>query len=224
VPDSRYNMAIPFNTLIWKDCSDNVECPAMLSDSEPHLVNALDQPPQPWRNGGGQTRELLLWPPDPETWRLRISLARIDRSGPFSAFPGVERWFTVIEGAGVILSIDSSLRKLDALSAPFSFDGGKPPNCTLVDGPTSDLNLMCRHGRGSLQVVRSGRDWHSPAPQRGLFTCVAGVWQDSVGRRIELAENTLLWSESSAGPMSFDALSSARDPAGYWLSYQPEQP
>jgi uncharacterized protein len=195
----------------------------MSSDPEPRLVYAPDQPPQPWRNGGGQTRELLLWPPDPQAWRVRITLAQIDRSGPFSAFPGVERWFTVVEGAGVILSIDAQPVKLDCSSAPFSFDGGDPPGCTLIDGPTSDLNLMCRGGRGSLQVVHPGLDWHSPAHQRGLFSRVAGVWQDASGRRIELRADTLLWSASDTGPMIFNARSSAKDPAGYWLSYQPEQ-
>jgi environmental stress-induced protein Ves len=135
----------------------------MPNDPEPLLVYAPDQPQQPWRNGGGQTRELLLWPSDPNAWRVRVSLARIERNGPFSAFPGVERWFTVLEGAGVILSVDSKPLKLDSSSAPYSFDGGSPPKCTLVNGPTSDLNLMCRSGRGRLQAVDSGREWHSQA-------------------------------------------------------------
>ena len=59
-------------------------------------------PPQPWRNGGGVTRELLAWP-DGGDWRVRVSVADIDADGPFSAFPGVERWFAVLEGAGVAL-------------------------------------------------------------------------------------------------------------------------
>ena len=194
----------------------------MSSDAEPRLVYAPDQPPQPWRNGGGQTRELLRWPADAEAWRLRISLARIDRSGPFSAFPGVERWFSVLDGAGVILSIDSRVLKLDLQSAPLCFDGGDPPGCTLVDGPTNDLNLMCRDGRGALLVTHSGLAWQSAAPQRGLFTRVAGVWLDAKGQRIELEADTLLWSGSSEGPMLFEARSSAKDPVGYWLAYQPD--
>jgi environmental stress-induced protein Ves len=34
---------------------------------------------------------------------LRISVAEITRDGPFSAFAGVQRWFAVLEGAGVML-------------------------------------------------------------------------------------------------------------------------
>ena len=40
----------------------------------------------PWRNGGGVTRELLAWP-DPRDWLLRVSVAEISASGPFSQLP-----------------------------------------------------------------------------------------------------------------------------------------
>jgi hypothetical protein len=153
---------------------------------------------------------------------VRISVARIDRNGPFSAFPGVERWFSVLEGAGVILNIDSQVLKLDTQSAPFCFDGGNPPDCSLVDGATNDLNLMCRGGRGTLLAAHSALAWHSAAPQRGLYTRVAGTWQPAAGRPIELEADTLLWSGSVAGPMIFAARSSAKAPVGYWLAYHPE--
>jgi uncharacterized protein len=194
----------------------------MSSDPEPRLIYAPDQSPQPWRNGGGQTRELLRWPEDTDNWRLRVSLARIDRSGPFSAFPAVERWFVVLDGAGVTLRIDSQVLKLDAQSAPLCFDGGNPPDCSLMDGPTNDLNLMCRGGRGTLLGVSSGVAWLSSAPQRGLFTRLAGIWRNERGQRIELEADTLLWSASNNGAMVFDARSSAKGPAGYWLAYHPE--
>ena len=42
--------------------------------------------PQPWKNGGGQTRELFVWPPG-GPWSLRISVADIRAAGPFSPFP-----------------------------------------------------------------------------------------------------------------------------------------
>lgn len=193
----------------------------MASEPEPRLVYAADQPPQPWRNGGGLTRELLLWPAQPASWQLRVSVARIDRSGPFSAFPGVQRWFIVLDGAGVVLTTAAWRLKLDAQSEPCCFDGASPPDCTLVDGPTNDLNLMCREGHGTLLPVRSGLAWQSTAPQRGLFTRVAGIWRDSSGRRIELPAETLLWYESNDAQMVFDAHSSAKSPAGYWLAYQP---
>ena len=77
-----------------------------------HVVRADAVEPQRWQNGGGLTRELLAWPdrggPGGD-WALRISVADIGADGPFSAFAGVERWFAVLEGAGVRLSASALL-------------------------------------------------------------------------------------------------------------------
>ena len=43
-----------------------------------------DVAPQPWANGGGTTRELLV----AEDGAWRVSLAEIEQDGPFSSFPG----------------------------------------------------------------------------------------------------------------------------------------
>ncbi|MBQ4703087.1 HutD family protein, partial [Escherichia coli] len=48
---------------------------------EPMLISAMDKPLQPWRNGGGVTRQLLAWPDD-ENWLLRISMANVSQDGP----------------------------------------------------------------------------------------------------------------------------------------------
>ena len=61
----------------------------------------------PWKNGGGVTRELLTWPVA-DDWRVRVSIADVERDGRFSSFPGVRRWFAVLEGEGVRLRIGSS--------------------------------------------------------------------------------------------------------------------
>ena len=116
---------------------------------------------QPWRNGGGRTRELLAWP-SADAWSLRISVAEIERDGPFSAFPGVQRWFAVIEGAGVLLSFDGAERSCRRGDAPLAFDGGEAPGCHLLDGPTRDLNLMARGGRATLLAVQGDTDWNEP--------------------------------------------------------------
>ena len=47
----------------------------------------------PWKNGGGCTTEIAIAPPGAslDAFEWRISLATIAASGPFSAFPGVDR-------------------------------------------------------------------------------------------------------------------------------------
>ena len=107
-------------------------------------------PATPWRNGGGSTRELLAWPGAAD-WQLRISVAEVERDGPFSSFPGIERWFAVLEGAGVELALAGVQHRLTPDSAPLRFDGAAPAYCTLLAGATRDLNLMALPGRARLQ-------------------------------------------------------------------------
>ena len=133
-------------------------------------------PPQPWRNGGGSTRELFTWPGGAAPWQLRISVADIIRDGPFSAFAGVDRWFAVLEGEGVRLAMPGAApHTLTCSSPPLQFDGEAAPECRLTDGPTRDLNLMLQRGAGQalLQHAEPGQPWVHGAPLRGLFTTCA---------------------------------------------------
>lgn len=152
-------------------------------------VRLADATPQPWRNGGGVTRELLAWtapglrPPNGEprgrtatapaleAWTVRVSVADIDRDGPFSPFAGIDRAFTVLEGAGVVLSFAGDERRLDPATDPLSFDGGLAPGCRLVDGRTRDLNLMVRASAGRARMGRAvpGEVFDVATPWRALY-------------------------------------------------------
>lgn len=118
-----------------------------------HIVQLADVQATPWRNGGGVTRELAAWPAA-DDWTWRMSVAEVDKSGPFSKFDGVERWFTVLEGAGVQLDVDGERHRLAAGDAPFFFDGAAATDCELIDGRTQDFNLMVRKGRAPSRMVR----------------------------------------------------------------------
>ncbi|MEO8526020.1 MAG: HutD family protein [Caldimonas sp.] len=54
------------------------------------VARFADTAAQPWRNGGGVTRELLAWPGVGD-WCVRVSIADIEADGPFSTFSGVQR-------------------------------------------------------------------------------------------------------------------------------------
>ena len=62
-------------------------------------------PATPWKNGGGTTREIAAFPPgaglDDFGWRL--SVAEVERDGPFSVFSGVDRTIVLLDGAGMRL-------------------------------------------------------------------------------------------------------------------------
>jgi environmental stress-induced protein Ves len=124
-----------------------------------HMALA-DATPLPWKNGGGTTRELLAWPPGAADWHWRISVAQVDADGPFSVFEGVQRCFAVLDGAGVELTSGQGgalqTQRLTQQSEAFCFDGALPVDCSLIKGPTQDLNLMVRsaHARAQMRRVR----------------------------------------------------------------------
>lgn len=113
------------------------------------LVRLDEVQPTPWRNGGGITRELLAWPHRDE-WRIRLSVADIERDGPFSFYPAAERWFAVLEGKGVKLKVGGGTQILTPDTEPLCFSGSAEVDCELLDGPTRDFNMMALPGAGRL--------------------------------------------------------------------------
>jgi len=188
----------------------------------PIIVRSAETPAQPWRNGGGSTRQLLTRPAGAREWTLRISLAEVDRDGPFSAFPGIERWFSVIDGNGVRLMLQGQQHELRPGHAPLRFSGDAPVDCSLIDGATTDLNLMHAGGEGLMQRAQSGQSWRCALPGRGVFTCTAGQWQMPGREPIRLPAHCLLWLDGAGDvPWRFTTERSAAGVPAIWLGYAP---
>ena len=167
-----------------------------------HVIRFNDVKPQPWKNGGGVTRELLAWPTAAE-WLVRISVADIEKDGPFSAFPGIKRSITVLSGAGIRLGgpLNVELRPGDP---PTTFSGDLAPDCELVHGPTRDLNAMFNEkaGTGGLQRLLTGDasrfEWASidlddqPPTLFGVFTLAAATLRTHNGE-VALPPMSLAW-------------------------------
>jgi environmental stress-induced protein Ves len=112
-----------------------------------HIVHAVDAVVMPWRNGGGSTREYLREPADDEDFDWRLSVAEVATDGPFSAFPGVDRILVLLAGNGMELR---SAERSVVLGEPLqhlAFSGEAGIQAHLLDGPTTDLNLMWRRDR-----------------------------------------------------------------------------
>jgi hypothetical protein len=99
-----------------------------------------------------------------------MSVAEVSASGPFSRFDGVTRWFAVLQGAGVSLTVrtpsdDGKLgsceHSLTRADAPLCFDGGAAADCQLIDGPTQDFNLMVRDSSLPARMLRVHGDFHT---------------------------------------------------------------
>lgn len=186
-------------------------------------IRANEVEPQPWRNGGGQTRELYAWPRR-EDWRLRISLADILQDGPFSAYPGISRWFTVVDGAGVVLDFPQGQHRLERGAPPLCFEGGLAPDCRLIDGPTRDLNLMCRGGVGRMVAAWSEAPWSDRLTELFLFTTVAGSLISAAGEAEPVPAHTLAQLSLESGPLRFgppEVELSSSIPQAWWMSFEP---
>ncbi|MFJ9377454.1 HutD family protein [Streptomyces sp. NPDC101455] len=105
----------------------------------------------PWKNGGGVTREIAAWPEGAgmDAFAWRVSLAEVAADGQFSAFPEVDRTLTVVEGAGMDLTVGGERWIVNTRYEPRDFRGDVPTDCRLLDGPVVNLNVMWRRGAGS---------------------------------------------------------------------------
>ncbi|MFT3976624.1 MAG: HutD family protein [Sphingomonas bacterium] len=119
------------------------------------VIRAADCADVPWKNGGGTTREIAVFPPGAgmEDFLWRLSIARVERAGAFSAFDGVDRVLAVLDGR-LRLSGPALDARLDAQSAPLAFDGGAALAGEPIHGPVRDLNAMARRGQYAVSMSR----------------------------------------------------------------------
>jgi uncharacterized protein len=119
------------------------------------IIRYAELKAQPWRNGGGVTREVASGrvppaeapanPAHDAAWDWRVSIAEVSKAGAFSAFPGTDRVLTVIEGELLLLSVDGAEHPLEKYR-PFRFSGDADSAGALPTGDIRDLNVVTRNG------------------------------------------------------------------------------
>ena len=133
------------------------------------VLRAADFRTMAWKNGGGETTEIIVSPPgasmDDFDWR--VSMARVASDGPFSLFSGIDRSLTLLEGAGMTLEIAGmGVHHLTLTSAPLAFPGDVAVKSRLTAGPILDLNVMTRRGvyQAAVERVPGGAMMLDPGP------------------------------------------------------------
>lgn len=97
-----------------------------------------------WNNGGGTTRDIDVLA-DADAVVARVSLASIERDGPFSDFTGYDRTIVLVAGAGATLHFGGgTVVGLDRIAEPFGFDGGDAVVARVPGGPVQAFNVMTR--------------------------------------------------------------------------------
>ncbi len=117
------------------------------------VVRAADQPRTRWRNDGGWTRDVASDSPDALELSWRISIADVETDGPFSFFAGFDRLLVLLDGVGMdLVCTDTGERmQLRPGASRARFAGELAITAELLDGPTTDFNVIWERSRFSLQ-------------------------------------------------------------------------
>ncbi|WP_438462111.1 HutD/Ves family protein [Marinomonas sp. PE14-40] len=143
--------------------------------SQETLITQAQFRRMPWKNGKGETLELLKLE-DEKGVKFRISQAAVSESGVFSDFSGLERHLVLIAGKGMRLehqseqghvTHDDLLHELDIAT----FYGGDMTTSELLNGPIEDLNIMVRRAdtKALVQALYAPCDALSKPGQQAYF-------------------------------------------------------
>lgn len=169
------------------------------------LIPAAQLRATPWKNGGGSTREIMVYPPEAgfDTFSWRISLAEVAQPGAFSTFDGIDRHIVLTHGKSMVLhnQTQQSAHTLTPF-APYPFVGEDQIEGILPDGPTFDFNLMVRReqGHGTVQCYQQTQQ-HRLAAGHYVFHCATGTHQLRFdNQEITLqAGDSLYWFQAQGG-------------------------
>ena len=108
----------------------------------------------PWANGRGTSYEIASDRNESGEWTWRLAMAPVNEDGAFSRIECVNRFLAVVEGEGMLLSVDR--KKLQCLPMQVvRFRGDAITDAALTDGPIMDINLMIRRkeAEGEMAIV-----------------------------------------------------------------------
>ena len=152
------------------------------------IIRYAELKAHPWRNGGGVSRELASHPaaaptqaapaqdsPGAPGWDWRVSIAELSVAGEFSAYPGMDRVLTVVEGELLLLSVDGAEHPLEK-NRPFRFSGDAAASGALPTGDIRDLNVITRQGvfKGYTSIIELSKKRAHPVFEGQLGILLQG--------------------------------------------------
>lgn len=105
-----------------------------------------------WANGRGVSYEVVRESDDSGEWLWRVAIAPISEDGPFSVLNEVHRELTLVEGEGLILTIDGNMVECRR-GEVVDFSGDAHTHAALTRGTVVDLNVMSRVGHERTMTV-----------------------------------------------------------------------
>lgn len=120
-----------------------------------------------------------------DDWLWRLSVAEIEQDAAFSAFPGIDRELILLSGNGLRLRFgDNREQTLQRTYQSLRFPGECAVQGELIDGATTDLNIMWQRGLVHAQY------WHRPlVGTMAIFVNPGDIWAVYLGvGRIRFSE------------------------------------
>ena len=162
------------------------------------ILRSVGYVARPWKNGGGTTRDIVVSPPGAslDTFDWRLSLAQVDRDGPFSRFDDVDRTLVLLSGA---MTLHEGDRRIDLVrNEPFAFAGERAIEATVAGGATLDFNVMTRRARASHTARRESFSKQAHVATRAgstvvLFALERGLVVD--GERLDVHDTAIIDAE-----------------------------
>lgn len=111
------------------------------------FIPAAELHPRPWKNGGGVTRQLAIYPEHAtqDNFIWRVSAAELTQPGPFSIWPDIDRILILTGGESMLLTrTETGQQQRLTRGERLYFAGETPLEAALPDGPARDFNLMLR--------------------------------------------------------------------------------
>lgn len=137
-------------------------------------------PVTPWKNGGGETREIICVPAPDAPFLWRASIATLQADGPFSPFRRRPGHYSA--GGQPLRLCGENIDQPLALWQPWAFPGEWALSSVGIVAPWLDFNIMTQRGRASatVQVVS---DLQCPASEGSLmFYKASGIWPGGAAR------------------------------------------
>ena len=190
--------------------------------SQSQLITQAEFSRMPWKNGKGETLELIK-DEDDKGLIFRISQAAVTESGTFSDFSGLERHLVLIAGKGMRLTHQSEqghvshhdlFHELDIAV----FNGGDMTTSELIGGTIEDLNIMVRQAdtQAEVQAIYAPCDALSKPGNQAYFYAnkVSNIAIDQGRKDLIMPKDSLL-------VMSSDERYSLRTGAGVLIEINP---
>ena len=108
----------------------------------------------PWANGRGTSFEIASDRNESGEWTWRLAMAPVNEDGAFSRIECVNRFLAVVQGNGMLLSVDRKKLQCQPMQV-VRFRGDAITDAVLTDGPITDINLMIRRKEadGEMAIV-----------------------------------------------------------------------